>query len=213
MTWCTVVFRFEGPRRRAIGCPDDLTLSFGRDRRISNLGPLSIVLREEPTARQALDTLGRYLRLLNASLLTQIEDHGDLVIVREEVLIDGPGSIRQSIELAVGVMHRILVELLGPAWKPRRVCFAHRAPADLTSHRALFGAELEFNSSFNGIVCAAKDLTARLLSCVYAEVEVMAIAPHSVRQPWRQRGCVGRCSQALGRILEEWLSVRPPARP
>jgi hypothetical protein len=39
-----------------------------RDRRISNLGPLSIVLREEPTARQALDMLGRYLRLLNASL-------------------------------------------------------------------------------------------------------------------------------------------------
>ena len=141
---------------------EDFGLQLARDRRISNLGPLSIVLREEPTARQALATLGRYLRLLNASLLTQIEDHGDLVIVREEVLIDGPGSIRQSIELAVGVMYRILVELLGPAWKPRRVCFAHRAPADLTSHRALFGAEPEFNSSFNGIVCAAKDLTARL---------------------------------------------------
>ena len=141
---------------------EDFGLQLARDRRISNLGPISIVLREEPTARQALDTLGRYLRLLNASLVTHIEDHGELVIVREEVLIEGPGSVRQSIELALGVMHRILVELLGPAWRPRRVCFAHRAPADLGSHRALFGAELEFNSSFNGIVCAAKDLAARL---------------------------------------------------
>ena len=141
---------------------EDFGLQLARDRRISNLGPISIVLREEPTARQALDTLGRYLRLLNASLVTHVEDHGELVIVREEVLIEGPGSVRQSIELALGVMYRILVELLGPAWRPRRVCFAHRAPADLTSHRALFGAEPEFNSSFNGIVCAARDLTARL---------------------------------------------------
>lgn len=141
---------------------EDFGLQLARGRRLSNLGPISIVLREEPTARQALDTLGRYLRLLNASLLTHIEDHADVVIIREEFLIEGAGSVRQSIELAIGVMYRILAELLGNAWKPRRVCFAHRPPADLTSHRALFGKDLEFNSSFNGIVCAAKDLTARL---------------------------------------------------
>ncbi len=141
---------------------DDFGLQLARGRRLSNLGPISVVLREEPTARQALDTLVRYLRLLNASLLTLVEDHADIVIIREEFLIDGAGSIRQSIELAVGVMHRILVELLGPAWKPRRVCFAHRPPRDLASHRALFGIAPEFNSSFNGIVCASKDLTARL---------------------------------------------------
>ncbi len=141
---------------------DDFGLRLARGRRLSNLGPISVVLREEPTARQALDTLGRYLRLLNASLLSHIEDHADLVIIREEVLIDAAGPVRQSIELAVGVMYRILVELLGPAWKPRRVCFSHRPPLDLSSHRALFGTALEFNGSFNGIVCAAKDLTARL---------------------------------------------------
>jgi AraC-like DNA-binding protein len=67
-----------------------------------------------------------------------------------------------EIELAVGVMFRILQELLGPQWQPRRVCFSHRAPANSSSHRALFGAHLEFNSSFNGIVCAARDLQLRL---------------------------------------------------
>ena len=140
----------------------DLGLQLARGRRLANLGPISIVLREAPTAREALDTLGRYLRLLNASLLTHIEDHADVVIIREEVLLEGAGPVRQSIELAVGVMYRILVELLGPHWRPRRVCFAHRPPADLSSHRGLFGLEPEFNTSFNGIVCAAKDLAARL---------------------------------------------------
>jgi AraC-like DNA-binding protein len=141
---------------------EDFGLRLARDRRISNLGPISIVLRDEPTARQALDTLSRYLRLLNASLLTHIEAHTDVVIIREELLIDGAAAVRQSIELAVGVMFRILAELLGPAWKARRVCFTHRAPADLSNHKGLFGVEIEFNSSFNGIVCAAKDLATRL---------------------------------------------------
>jgi len=68
---------------------EDLGLQLARTRRLANLGPISIVLREEPTARQALDTLGRYLRLLNASLLTHIEDHADVVVIREDVLIDG----------------------------------------------------------------------------------------------------------------------------
>lgn len=141
---------------------EDFGLQLGRGRRLANLGPISIVVREEPTARQALDTLSRYLRLLNASLLTRIEDHGDQVIIREELLLDGTASVRQSMELAVSVMYRILGELLGPAWKPRQVCFSHRPPQDMSSHRALFGPNLEFNSSFNGIVCAARDLAARL---------------------------------------------------
>lgn len=141
---------------------EDFGLRLARGRRLSNLGPISIVLREEPTARKALDTLVRYLRLLNASLLTHIEDHADVVIIREEFLIEGSVPIRQSIELAVGVMHRILLELLGPDWRPRQVCFAHRPPRQIATHNALFGASPVFNSSFNGIVCASKELTAPL---------------------------------------------------
>ena len=95
---------------------EDFGLRMASGRRLSNLGPLSIVLRESPTARQALDSLSRYLRLLNASLMTHIEDHADVVVIREEVLVDGTGAVRQSIELAVGVMYRILVELLGSDW-------------------------------------------------------------------------------------------------
>jgi AraC-like DNA-binding protein len=141
---------------------EDFGLQLARGRRLANLGPISIVLREEPTARQALDTLGRYLRLLNASLLTRIEDHDDVVIIREDFLLEGAASVRQSMELAVGVMYRILEELLGPEWRPRRVCFSHRPPHDKSSHLAFFGPKLEFNGSFNGIVCAARDLATPL---------------------------------------------------
>ncbi len=137
---------------------EDFGLQLALGRRLANLGPLSIVLREEPNARQALDTLCRYLRLINASLLTHIEDHGELVIIREDILMDGAASVRQSMELAVGVMVRILQELLGPAWRPQQVCFAHRPPAHIARYRALFGSQVRFNSDFNGIVCTAKSL-------------------------------------------------------
>src|SRR6478735_8337014 len=45
---------------------EDLALRLAAQRRLSALGPISLVLREEPTPRAALDTLCRYLKLVNA---------------------------------------------------------------------------------------------------------------------------------------------------
>jgi AraC-like DNA-binding protein len=137
---------------------EDFGLRLAASRTLSNLGPVSLALRDEPTGRQALETLCRHMRLVNESLFTQIEDAGDLVIIREEFLLSEPGTVRQSIELAVAVMVRLLRELLGPAWQPRQVCFAHRAPASRSSHQRMFGRTVIFNAEFNGIVCAARDL-------------------------------------------------------
>jgi AraC-like DNA-binding protein len=141
---------------------EDFGLRLVAQRRLSNLGPISLVLRDEPTGRQALDTLCRYMRLLNESLITRIEEGGGLLIIREEFLLPMPGSIRQSMELAVGVMHSLLRELLGPDWEPRRVCFAHRPPANLATHVRVFGRFVSFNAEFNGIVCASADLERRI---------------------------------------------------
>ena len=133
-----------------------LRLAAGRD--LADLGPISLVLKEEATPRQALDTLCRYLKLVNASLVTRIEDAGSSVVVREELVPSRRISMRQPTELAVGVMYRILRELIGPAWRPTQVAFTHRAPKDVTAHRAFFGRTVSFNQDFNGIVCAANDL-------------------------------------------------------
>lgn len=137
---------------------EDLALQLAAQRRLSALGPISLVLREEPTPRQALNTLCRYLKLVNPSLILHVEDAGNLVIIREE-LLPSPGlAMRQSVELAVGSMFRLLHELAGPAWKPREVCFTHRPPTDASAHRAFFGLSVKFNQEFNGLVCFAQDL-------------------------------------------------------
>lgn len=137
---------------------EDFALRLAARRTLSNLGPISLILKEEATPRQALDTLCRYLRLLNASLITRLDEDGGTVTIREEMLVQPSTSMRQSMELAVAVMFRILRELVGPQWKPLQVCFAHRPPRDSGAHKAFFGASVEFNQDFNGIVCASADL-------------------------------------------------------
>jgi len=137
---------------------EDFALQLAARRASSNLGPISLVLNAEPTPRIALDTLCRYLRLLSATLVTQVEDVGSTVVIREQLLpIPGLGT-RQAIELAVAVMFRILRELIGPHWRPQQVCFTHRPPGNLLPFRQFFGRLPAYNQSFNGLVCASSDL-------------------------------------------------------
>lgn len=138
---------------------EDFALRLAAQRKLSALGPISLVLKEEPTPRHALNTLCRYLKLVNPSLLLHVEDTGNLVIIREELLPTPGLAMRQSVELAVGGMFRMLSELAGPHWRAHEVCFTHRPPADVSAHRAFFGRNVKFNQDFNGLVCAASDLS------------------------------------------------------
>ncbi len=137
---------------------EDFALRLAARRTFGSLGPISLVLKEEPTPRQALDTLCRYLRLISTALVVRIEEAGQTVVIRED-LLPGPGpATRQAMELSIAMMFRILRELVGPQWRPQQVCFTHRPPADMAAHRAFFGRNPLFNQPFNGMVCAATDL-------------------------------------------------------
>jgi AraC-like DNA-binding protein len=127
-------------------------------RNLGNLGPLGLLVREQPTLRLGLETLVREGRRLNSSLFLTIDESADVVVLREELIVGGSGSVRQSTELAIGVAFRALRAFFGTDWKPRRVCFAHEAPADRSVHARVFGRNVEFGHDFNGIVYARRDV-------------------------------------------------------
>jgi AraC-like DNA-binding protein len=135
-------------------------LRMAETRRLSDLGPLGLLVREQPTLRQALDAFVKEGRRLNEALYLTVEESGDVVVLREELIVGRTGPVRQSTELAIGVAFRVLRAFLGPDWRPRRVCFAHDAPADRSVHERVFGRNVEFGHDFNGIVCARSDLEA-----------------------------------------------------
>lgn len=133
-------------------------LRMAESRRLSNLGPLGLLVRDEPTLRHALEALVRHIHLHNEALAVSVEQVSNLVVIREELSAEGVSSLRQATELVVGVTFRVLRIFMGADWRPRVVCFTHRAPASLAVHRRLFGRAVEFGHEFNGIVCNARDL-------------------------------------------------------
>lgn len=129
-------------------------------RRLSNLGPLALLVRDEPTLRSALEALMRHIHVHNEAIAVHVAENGGLVVIRTELASDGSASLRQASELVVGVSCRVLQVLLGAGWQPRLVCFTHAAPKSLAVHRRVLGPAVEFGHEFNGIVCNAADLDA-----------------------------------------------------
>lgn len=137
---------------------EDFALCLAARRNLSHLGPIGLVLMDEPTPRQALDTLCRYLKLLSSGMVLRIEDAGANLLIRQELLPIAGLVTRQSMELTAGMMFRVLRELIGPQWRPVEVHFTHHAPVDPAAHRAFFGLAPRFDQAFCGLVCALADL-------------------------------------------------------
>ncbi|MGH6623194.1 MAG: AraC family transcriptional regulator ligand-binding domain-containing protein [Burkholderiaceae bacterium] len=127
-------------------------------RRLSNLGPLGLLVREEPTLRSSMEAVVRHIHVHNEALTVELETSSNLVVIRQVLLGEGGHSLRQASELALGVMFRVIAVFMGADWRPRLVCFAHRAPPSLAVHRRIFGDAVEFGHEFDGIVCNAADL-------------------------------------------------------
>jgi AraC-like DNA-binding protein len=138
---------------------DDFGLRMAEKRALSNLGPLALLIRDQPTVRQALEAWNQYRKLHTDSVSLRVEESDDEAIVSLVALVDTPAPRRQTAELAVGVLYRTMRMFLGDGWKPR-VCFAHCAPPNCESHRRVFGTRVEFNRDFSGIVCRSTDLDA-----------------------------------------------------
>ena len=138
-------------------CPT-IGLQMAETRQKFGTGLVNVLLAHKRTLREVLLAAAEYRHLLNEALAVYVEDTGETVTIREELVVD-PGILtNQAIELAVGVLARHASALLGDRWKPRSIHFVHQGPADLTFHRRFFGCPLEFGSDFNGLVCAAADL-------------------------------------------------------
>ncbi len=139
---------------------EDFGLRLAEKRELSNLGPLALVVREQPTIRKALEALIQYIRLHNESLLVSLHEEEDTVVISPVLKVGRPVPTRQSVELTIGVLYRILRMLLGEGWRPLAVRFAHQAPAKLDRHRRFFRVPIEFGAENNSLVCAARDLEA-----------------------------------------------------
>jgi AraC-like DNA-binding protein len=139
---------------------EDFGLRLAGLRRLATLGPLSVVLSQEPDLRSALTLLCRYEHSYNEALRMRLDEDGDLATMRLWFEFGEPAPTRQATELATAALLGIVRELLGRQWEPLSLCFTHRAPASLDAHRATFGPRLQFGHEFTGLLFYATELDA-----------------------------------------------------
>jgi AraC-like DNA-binding protein len=144
---------FEDSRAQS-GC-----LHFGlllaEARSVASLGPMSLLLSHQGTARDVVDTMIRYQMVFNEVVALSIEDAGDEAIIR--LTLSG-GFGRQSIEMVMGVICRTISAVVGGRWHPDFAHFTHPAPRDVSVHHRVFQCSLIFDSDFDGLVCSSASL-------------------------------------------------------
>ncbi|RDI44901.1 AraC family transcriptional regulator [Nocardia mexicana] len=148
----------------ASGC-EDFGLRLAERRRFANLGPLSLVLRDEPDVRSALRIMARHEHMYNEALHTRLTEHNGIATIRLTLDVGSPGETRQAVELAVGVLHGLLRGFLGTGWQPMEVRFTHPAPRGHGTRHRLLGPHVTFDQDFDGILTYTTDLdTANAMS-------------------------------------------------
>lgn len=128
-------------------------LRLAEGRRLSNLGPLGLRLRDVPTLGEALEVLVRHVRIHNEAISLVVERARGLVTIRVAVSGAGNEPVRQFTELVLAVTFRFLQVFLGAAWRPKLVCFSHSRPPRVGAHQQFFGCPVAFSEEINAIVC------------------------------------------------------------
>lgn len=138
---------------------EDFGLRLAELRRFAHLGPLSLVIREEPDVRSALQLLIRHEHMYNEALHTRIHEHNGIATLAVEIDVHDAGT-RQCVELAVGVLHRLMQGFVGPAWQPLTVGLSHPAPRGKTIHHRVLGPSVKFQQDYDGLSVYATALDA-----------------------------------------------------
>lgn len=136
---------------------DDFALRLAQRRGLSNLGPLALLVREQPTVRKAIEVLIQYIGLHSDALCPRLEEKNRSVKI-DRMLTGKRLRTRQALELSVGMFHRIIKTFLGEGWRPAEVCFMHSAPRHPEAHQRFFGTRVRFSGDYDGIVCRGADL-------------------------------------------------------
>jgi AraC-like DNA-binding protein len=150
---------------------DDFGVLLGECRTFASLGPVSLLLKHEPTLRDVIGAMIEFRRLLNDLLHFELRED-DATVVLEWNLIPGLRS-SQGLSLLATIAYRILVDGSGFTWQPECVHFRQGQPRHAATFRRIFRCPIEFGSDFDGLSCNAASLA---LTNQFADPELAAHA-------------------------------------
>lgn len=165
------------------------------------MGPVALILREQPSMRGAIEALIRYVPVHSDANHIALEEAGDLAILSLVLTYPSPGTCRQAAELGMAQQVRIFRQFLGERWRPLGMTFVHASPESLVSHHRVFGANVQFDQPSNALTFARADLDARNPN---ADPEMARVIRHYID------GLIGAAPMGISeRVLELVTELLP----
>ena len=129
---------------------------------LANLGPVALVVREQPTIGDAIDALARYIHIHHDGMRLDIRRGGKTVMIALTLRGRSPSALNQSTDLGLATIHRVIQSLTGEDWRPVEVHFRYPPPANRDRHAEFFRCPLVFNSEVDAVLISAHDLERRV---------------------------------------------------
>jgi AraC-like DNA-binding protein len=141
------------------GCAD-FGLRLAGLRQLGMLGPLSMVLRDEPTLRPALELLIRFAPSYDEAVHMHMRMRGDDQLTTLTLWLDlgEPTRTGQLTDLVMGALLCNIRALVGADWMPRSASFTHDPPDDPGPYHRLWGPRVQFGQEFTGLVFRTRQL-------------------------------------------------------
>jgi len=122
----------------------------------SSLGAVGYLMRHSATVGEGLRCLQLHQHLNDRGAvpyLLHLDSHR--VALAYSIIWNDVPATSMIYDAAMGIAHKIMSELCGPAWKPLAVQFAHGAPETTLPYRRFFKCNPKFNAERTAVVFAS----------------------------------------------------------
>jgi AraC-like DNA-binding protein len=165
---------------------EDFGLRLAERGGLTNFGAVGLIVREQATVGEAIEAFSRFIHIHHDGMRLEVRRTQQTVTIKLHLRGRQPIAARQSIDMALGSVHRIIQSLFGNDWRPEEVHLHYSPPHDRKRYRDFFGCRVTFNAEDDAIVLAAHDMERRvpsahplIASYLRKRIEAIEIRPAS----------------------------------
>ncbi|MBC9881433.1 AraC family transcriptional regulator [Bradyrhizobium sp. INPA01-394B] len=143
---------------------EDFGLQLAERGGLTNFGAVGLIVREQATVGEAIEAFSRFIHVHHDGMKLDIVRDRQTVTIRLQLRGRRPTAPRQSIDMALGSVHRIIQSLFGSDWRPQEVHLHYPPPHDRKRYSDFFGCRVLFNAEEDSILLSAHDMERRIPS-------------------------------------------------
>ncbi|MGY8709093.1 AraC family transcriptional regulator [Bradyrhizobium sp. 18BD] len=143
---------------------EDFGLRLAERGGLTNFGAVGLIVREQATVGEAIEAFSRFIHVHHEGMKLDVVRDKQTVTITLHLRGRQPIAPRQSIDMALGSIHRIIQSLFGADWRPLEVHLHYAPPHDRKRYREFFGCRVVFNADDDAILLSAHDMERRIPS-------------------------------------------------